>query len=100
MKDNGCKVCGSSEFFIMGSGEKRCKCGKTLNENKRPFLTEAELITKISLLKREIDRCLDERDQDGFHQYVLELKVNQRRLKKRMHHSLPKKRYENQFLSK
>ncbi|MGX6445573.1 IDEAL domain-containing protein [Neobacillus sp. K501] len=99
MKENGCKVCGSSEFFVMGSGEKRCKCGRTLNENKRPFLTEAELITKISLLKREIDRCLDERDQQGFHQYVLKLKVNQRRLKKRMQDSRSKRRFENQFLS-
>ena len=42
--------------------------------------TKAELITKISLLKRKIDQCLDDRDQEAFIRYTFELKVCQRYL--------------------
>ncbi|WP_420491857.1 IDEAL domain-containing protein [Neobacillus niacini] len=38
---------------------------------------KAELITRISLLKRKIDQCLDERDRQGFYHLSLELKVCQ-----------------------
>ena len=38
---------------------------------------KAELITKISLLKRKIDQCLDERDRQGFYHLSLELKMCQ-----------------------
>ncbi|MEH7273102.1 IDEAL domain-containing protein [Neobacillus vireti] len=41
---------------------------------------KAELLTKISLLKRKIDQCLDERDREGFFQFSYELKVCQRHL--------------------
>lgn len=41
---------------------------------------KAELIAKISLLKRQIDRCLDHRDREGFIQLSYELKVCQRYL--------------------
>ncbi|MEC1520680.1 IDEAL domain-containing protein [Neobacillus niacini] len=45
---------------------------------------KAELITKISLLKRRIDQCLDERDQEAFNRLSFELKVCQRYLETRM----------------
>ena len=38
---------------------------------------KADLITKISLLKQRIDKCLDERDREGFYHLSLELKVCQ-----------------------
>ena len=38
---------------------------------------KAELITRISLLKRKIDQCLDERDRQGFYHLSLELKLCQ-----------------------
>lgn len=95
-----CKTCGSAEFFVMGSGEKRCKCGRTLKDKKAFSETYANLITKISLLKREIDRCLDDRDQEGFNKYVFELKVCQRYLNKGMNHSSSKRRLEDHFLNK
>jgi hypothetical protein len=41
---------------------------------------KAELIAKISLLKRKIDQCLDERDREGFIQLSYELKVCKRYL--------------------
>ena len=41
---------------------------------------KAELIAKISLLKQQIDRCLDNRDREGFIQLSYELKVCQRYL--------------------
>jgi hypothetical protein len=41
---------------------------------------KAELIAKISLLKRQIDTCLDNRDREGFIQLSYELKVCQRYL--------------------
>lgn len=47
---------------------------------------KADLITKISLLKREIDKCLDERDQERFYQLSFELKVCQRYLETCMNH--------------
>ncbi|WHY00516.1 IDEAL domain-containing protein [Neobacillus sp. DY30] len=46
--------------------------------------TKAELITKISLLKRKIDQCLDERDQEAFNRLTFELRVCQRYLETRM----------------
>jgi hypothetical protein len=45
---------------------------------------KAELITKISLLKRKIDQCLDERDQEAFNRLTFELRVCQRYLETRM----------------
>ncbi|MEH7011266.1 IDEAL domain-containing protein [Neobacillus niacini] len=44
---------------------------------------KADLITKISLLKQEIDKCLDVRDQEGFYQLSFDLKVCQRYLQNR-----------------
>ena len=48
---------------------------------------KAELITKISLLKRKIDQCLDERDQEAFNRLTFELRVCQRYLETRMNTS-------------
>nr|WP_263324202.1 IDEAL domain-containing protein [Neobacillus sp. Marseille-Q6967] len=107
MKKSGCKTCGSSEFFVMGSGQTLCKCGKPIQDpQKKPktsyYKTQAELIAKISLLKRNIDKCLDERDEEGFNKYVFELKVCQRYLKTRMNYSNSgfKERLEGKFLNK
>lgn len=107
MKKNVCKSCGSSEYYFMGSGEKRCKCGKPINKKKPAKTgkfdskTQAEFIAKISLLKRKIDQCLDERDQEGFHKYVFELKVCQRYIKMLPNYkeSNLKKRLEDNFLN-
>ncbi|MGG3560689.1 IDEAL domain-containing protein [Neobacillus rhizosphaerae] len=48
-----------------------------LEEQKR----QTELIFKISLIKRKIDTCLDERDQDGFKKLTSELKACEKALK-------------------
>lgn len=41
---------------------------------------KADLITKISLLKKEIDTCLDERNEERFYRLSFELKVCNRYL--------------------
>jgi ribosomal protein L37E len=86
MKKLICRKCGNGEFKVLNVGETLCKCGQRLtklsdyqwetpkkwNENQR---RRAEIISKVSLLKREIDKCLDERDEEGFKKRSLELKL-------------------------
>ncbi|MEO2075124.1 MAG: hypothetical protein ABGX20_06975 [Bacillus sp. (in: firmicutes)] len=91
-----CKNCGNAEFYVINMNETLCKCGCRLSklsdyrweeskkwkevyhaEQKR----QTELIFKISLLKRKIDTCLDERDLEGFNKFTSELKACQNALK-------------------
>ncbi|MFF2447207.1 IDEAL domain-containing protein [Neobacillus sp. NPDC058068] len=86
MKKLLCKYCGNAEFYVVNLHETVCKCGLRLTklsdyrrEGTKPAeypsqKQQADLISKISILKREIDKCLDEREQEGFHQLSLELK--------------------------
>jgi len=92
MKKLVCKHCGNAEFTMLQVGEALCKCGLHLTKigdyrwekpqywrkqsTVNPKL-QAEVIAKISLLKREIDKCLDERDEEGFRKRTFELKVCQ-----------------------
>ena len=87
-----CKVCGNDEFQVLNVNEALCKCGLRLT-NLSDYLSEerkigkehfyldlkrqAEVITKVSLLKREIDECLDVRDQEAFKKLTSELIVYQ-----------------------
>lgn len=86
MKNLICKNCGNAEFKVLAVGETLCKCGRRLtmlsdyrwgNTTKWTELQKrrAEIISKISLLKREIDKCLDERDEEGFMKRTLELNL-------------------------
>jgi hypothetical protein len=92
MKKLICKSCGNAEFTVLNVGENLCKCGlrltkltdyafeKPQKKNERARLDQqrrAEVISKISLLKREIDKCLDERDEEGFKKRTFELKLCQ-----------------------
>jgi hypothetical protein len=86
MKKLICRNCGNTEFEVLNVGETLCKCGRRLTklsdyqlessskwkENQR---RRAEIISKISLLKREVDKCLDERDEEGFKKRSFELKL-------------------------
>ena len=49
---------------------------------------QAEVISKISLLKRAIDKCLDERDKETFKMLTSELRVCQHVLQKGMNDPL------------
>ncbi|PLS07984.1 IDEAL domain-containing protein [Neobacillus cucumis] len=86
MKKLICKNCGNSEFYVLNVGETLCKCGKRLTkltdyqwENSQKWKDiqrrRAEIISKMSLLKREIDECLDRRDEEGFKKRTFELKL-------------------------
>ncbi|MCM3763985.1 IDEAL domain-containing protein [Neobacillus niacini] len=96
MKKLICKYCGNKEFYVLTVHETLCKCGMHLTkpsdyrleddhkwkelyqlEHKR----EASLISRISLLKRAIDKCLDERDQAGFQKLTAELRTCQNSLR-------------------
>ena len=81
-----CRNCGNAEFKVLNVGETLCKCGRRLTKLsdyqweapqkwKEDQRRRAEIISKISLLKREIDKCLDERDEEGFKKRSLELKL-------------------------
>ncbi|WHY86135.1 IDEAL domain-containing protein [Neobacillus novalis] len=86
MKKLLCKYCGNAEFFVVNLHETVCKCGLRLTklsdyrrEGTKPAeypsqKRQADLISKIILLKQEIDKCLDNREQEGFHKLSLELK--------------------------
>ncbi|MFJ5717140.1 IDEAL domain-containing protein [Neobacillus sp. NPDC093127] len=86
MKKLLCKYCGNAEFFVVNLHETICKCGLRLTklsdyrrEGTKPAeypsqKRQADLISKIILLKQEIDNCLDKREQEGFHRLSLELK--------------------------
>ncbi|EKN66525.1 hypothetical protein BABA_15487 [Neobacillus bataviensis LMG 21833] len=88
MKKLVCKYCGNAEFYVLSVNETLCKCGVRLTKPS-DYLREdspkwrgdqrrqAEAISKISLLKREIDKCLDERDQERFKKLTYELRVSQ-----------------------
>ncbi|MDF2854612.1 MAG: hypothetical protein K0Q87_463 [Neobacillus sp.] len=41
------------------------------------MMNKVDLLTKISLLKQKIDKCLDERDREGFYHLSLELRLYQ-----------------------
>jgi uncharacterized OB-fold protein len=93
MKKLFCKYCGNGEFYVLNLHETMCKCGFKLTKlsdyrrvesktEKNPLLRaydqqKAEVIAKISLLKREIDKCLDDRNKERFEKLSLELKVQQ-----------------------
>ncbi|MGG1679219.1 IDEAL domain-containing protein [Neobacillus sp. NRS-1170] len=84
MKELVCKMCGNDEF-IWGDSEKVvCKCGLVLKipcENaaqeklmKASQKLKTEIIVKVSLLTKEIDKCLDDRNKRRFHKLSAELK--------------------------
>jgi uncharacterized protein YpiB (UPF0302 family) len=92
-----CKVCGNDEFQVLNVNEALCKCGlhlTNLSDNlseERKIVKEhfyldqkrqAEVITKVSLLKRAIDECLDVRDKEAFKKLTSELIVYQQVLQK------------------
>ncbi|WP_066070538.1 IDEAL domain-containing protein [Neobacillus soli] len=98
MKKLLCKYCGNAEFYVVNLHETVCKCGlrlTKLNDYRREgpqhwedhFFPDqkrqAAVIAKASLLKREIDQCLDERNEERFKKLSLELKVCQKFLKTR-----------------
>ncbi len=100
MKKLVCKYCGNAEFTVLNVGETLCKCGLRLTKlsdyaqekPQRPrdhhYLDQkrqAEVISKISLLKREIDKCLDERDEEGFKKRTYEIKLWQHFLETGVH---------------
>ncbi|MBI0578070.1 IDEAL domain-containing protein [Neobacillus cucumis] len=92
-----CKACGNAEFYVLNVRETLCKkCGLRLthpsdyrreeSQHRKEQLyletkRQAEAISKISLLKRKIDQCLDDRDQEKFKQLTYELRVCQYFLK-------------------
>jgi hypothetical protein len=91
-----CKVCGNDKFQVVNENEVMCKCGLRLTNlseeqkiGKEHFYLDqkrqAEVITKISLLKRAIDECLDIRDQEAFKKLTSELLVYQKVLHKGIH---------------
>ncbi|WP_040207064.1 IDEAL domain-containing protein [Neobacillus jeddahensis] len=97
MKKLICKYCGNAEFTVLDVGVTLCKCGVRLTKssdyrcqypqkkNKQLSMDQkrqAEMISKVSLLKREIDRCLDERDEERFHKLTFELRLCQHFLTK------------------
>ncbi|WP_462410265.1 IDEAL domain-containing protein [Neobacillus sp. Marseille-QA0830] len=90
MRKLKCRYCGNDEFFVIDVGVNWCKCGLLLTQpidyarelppkrNKHISMEQrcqAEIITKMSLLQREIDQCLDERNQEKFQRLTYELKV-------------------------
>jgi ribosomal protein L37E len=86
MKKLICRNCGNEDFKVLNVGETLCKCGRRLTKLsdyqwetpkkwKEDQRRRAEIISKVSLLKREIDKCLDERDEEGFNKRTLELKL-------------------------
>ncbi|WP_042463435.1 IDEAL domain-containing protein [Neobacillus dielmonensis] len=96
MKKLRCRQCGNHEFYAVDVGVNLCKCGLYLRkpsdyQKDEPIIrrkhiyseqrSQAEVITKVSLLKREIDLCLDERDHERFHKLTNELKICQHFLK-------------------
>ncbi|OIK16141.1 hypothetical protein BIV60_06665 [Bacillus sp. MUM 116] len=97
MKKLVCKDCGNAEFYVVHFNETQCKkCGlhlthpsqyrrEELQQRKEHLYLEikrkAEAISKISLLKRKIDQCLDAHDQEGFKKFTCELRVCQHFLK-------------------
>lgn len=101
MKKLICKKCGNDEFTVLNVGETLCKCGLRLTkltdytlentQKKKELLVRdqkrrAEVISKISLLKREIDKCLDERDEAGFKKRTFELRLCQHFLESNLDH--------------
>jgi hypothetical protein len=79
-----CKCCGN-EFLLGGhSGKVICQCGSilrisgTLSEQERVFKAsqklKAEIILQASLIRREIDRCLDDRNKERFQKLSSQLR--------------------------
>ena len=86
MKKLLCKYCGNAEFYVLNVNETLCKCGVRLTKLSdyrreeqwhKGQKRQAEVVSKISLLKREIDNCLDERDPERFKKLTYELRVCQ-----------------------
>jgi transcription initiation factor TFIIIB Brf1 subunit/transcription initiation factor TFIIB len=87
MKKLVCKLCGN-ENVIMEYGDKViCRCGLVLripgvdgvNSGQERVIkasqkVKAELILQVSLLKREIDQCLDDRNKERFQKLSSQLK--------------------------
>ena len=89
MKKLVCRVCGNEEFKVLHVGETLCKCGLRLTKisdyaseeskmmkefyvnNKR----QAEVISRVSLLRRAIDESLDKRDEEEFKRLTSQLRV-------------------------
>jgi|SRR5579875_839469 len=85
-----CKACGNNEFYALNVNVMLCKCGLKLSKPSDYRLEEpmnydpkqqVEAITKLSLLMMEIDKCLDERNDDRFEKLTSELKACQLELK-------------------
>ena len=87
MKKFECKACGNTIFSISKLDEFYCRCGQKLTapcdakiEGENGFIDSvrklyAEAIVKISLLTREIDICLDERNEERFNKVSSELNL-------------------------
>ncbi|AZU64544.1 IDEAL domain-containing protein [Neobacillus mesonae] len=90
MKKLVCRKCGNDQFYVLHVNETLCKCGARLNKlsdyraewppgwKKHLELErerQAEIIARISLLKRQIDKSLEKRDQAGFKKLTNELKA-------------------------
>ncbi|GHH98759.1 IDEAL domain-containing protein [Neobacillus kokaensis] len=106
MKKLVCRKCGNDQFYVVSVNETLCKCGARLTRIgdyraewppgwKKHLQLErerqAEIIARISILKREIDRCLDKREHIRFKKLTNELKACQQLL-----HD-PKKKSERQL---
>lgn len=86
MKKFECSACGDTIFSSSNQDEFTCNCGErmtapwdTKSEGGNGFIVSvrklyADAIIKISLLTREIDLCLDERNEERFKKASSELK--------------------------
>src|SRR5919199_1693219 len=83
-----CESCGHTVFSTDNFDEIVCRCGQTLtkaNDKKSTTAQDgfidsvhkhiADAVLKISLLKREIDKCLDERNKEKFKKVSSELSL-------------------------
>lgn len=86
MKNLVCKLCGNDQFNIRTPDRVMCKCGLVLKINndkldaaqeqvvKASQKLKAEIILRVSLLNREIDKCLDNKNKERFKNLTTELK--------------------------
>ena len=87
MKKFECKACGDTIFYSSDRDEFNCRCGEkftapcdTKSEREDGFIDSvrqlyAEAIIKVNLLTREIDICLDKRNEERFNKVSSELNL-------------------------
>lgn len=102
MKKLVCKHCGNSEFTIMSSYHSLCNCGRLMKKvedfkKEEPTPSDeivnrlisssngiiAEIFLNISLLRYEINKSLDERNEETFYILSSELVDYEEMFKKR-----------------